>query len=62
VIPRGERTAITVHNELNEATAIHWHGLEIESYYDGKFWMDLFLNRCLAKMDAGDRGRIDVPF
>ncbi len=35
VINRGERTAITVHNELSEATAIHWHGLEIESYYDG---------------------------
>ncbi len=35
VITRGERTAIVVHNELDEATAIHWHGLEIESYYDG---------------------------
>jgi FtsP/CotA-like multicopper oxidase with cupredoxin domain len=35
VITRGERTAITIHNELDEATAIHWHGLEIESYYDG---------------------------
>src|SRR5262249_2126413 len=35
VITRGERTAITVHNELKEATAVHWHGLEIESYYDG---------------------------
>ncbi len=35
VITRGERTAITVHNELKESTAIHWHGLEIESYYDG---------------------------
>jgi FtsP/CotA-like multicopper oxidase with cupredoxin domain len=35
VITRGERTAITVSNELNEPTAIHWHGLEIESYYDG---------------------------
>jgi FtsP/CotA-like multicopper oxidase with cupredoxin domain len=35
VLTRGERTAITVHNELKEETAIHWHGLEIESYYDG---------------------------
>ncbi|HET8667405.1 MAG TPA: multicopper oxidase domain-containing protein [Terriglobales bacterium] len=35
VITRGERTAITVTNELNEPTAVHWHGLEIESYYDG---------------------------
>lgn len=35
VVTRGERTAITVHNELDEPTAIHWHGIEIESYYDG---------------------------
>jgi manganese oxidase len=35
VITRGERTAITVGNELSQPTAIHWHGLEIESYYDG---------------------------
>ncbi|GAC1437291.1 MAG: hypothetical protein NVSMB58_29660 [Terriglobales bacterium] len=35
VITQGQRTAITVHNELSEATSIHWHGLEIESYYDG---------------------------
>jgi len=35
VIMRGQRTAIKVFNELNEPTAIHWHGLEIESYYDG---------------------------
>lgn len=35
VVTRGETTAITVHNELEEPTAIHWHGIEIESYYDG---------------------------
>jgi FtsP/CotA-like multicopper oxidase with cupredoxin domain len=35
VLTRGERTAITVTNELHEPTAIHWHGIEIESYYDG---------------------------
>jgi FtsP/CotA-like multicopper oxidase with cupredoxin domain len=35
VITRAERTAITVTNELREPTAIHWHGIEIESYYDG---------------------------
>jgi FtsP/CotA-like multicopper oxidase with cupredoxin domain len=39
LITRGERTAVTVHNQLQEPTAIHWHGLEIESYYDGvPFW------------------------
>jgi manganese oxidase len=35
VITRGQRTAIAVHNELKEPTAVHWHGMEIESYYDG---------------------------
>ncbi len=35
VVTQGVRTAITVSNELTEPTAIHWHGIEIESYYDG---------------------------
>ena len=35
VLTRGVRTGITIMNELNEPTAIHWHRLEIESYYDG---------------------------
>lgn len=32
---RGERTAITVVNRLTIPTAVHWHGIELESYYDG---------------------------
>lgn len=35
VITQGVRTAVTVTNQLHEPTAIHWHGIEIESYYDG---------------------------
>jgi FtsP/CotA-like multicopper oxidase with cupredoxin domain len=35
VLKRGEPVAITVVNELPEATAVHWHGMELESYYDG---------------------------
>lgn len=35
VVTRGASTAITIHNELDEPTAVHWHGIEIESYYDG---------------------------
>ncbi|HET8625120.1 MAG TPA: multicopper oxidase domain-containing protein [Gemmatimonadales bacterium] len=34
-LPRGEPVAITVVNRLDEPTAIHWHGIELESYYDG---------------------------
>jgi FtsP/CotA-like multicopper oxidase with cupredoxin domain len=35
VLRRGEPAEITVVNQLADATAIHWHGLELESYYDG---------------------------
>ncbi|MGA1999638.1 MAG: multicopper oxidase domain-containing protein [Terriglobales bacterium] len=35
VVTRGELTEITVLNHLKSATTIHWHGLELESYYDG---------------------------
>ena len=35
VLRRGEPVEITVVNHLDEATSIHWHGLEIESLYDG---------------------------
>lgn len=34
-LTRNEPVAITVVNHLPERTAVHWHGLEIESYYDG---------------------------
>ncbi len=32
---RGEPVSITVVNQLSEPTAVHWHGIELESYYDG---------------------------
>jgi FtsP/CotA-like multicopper oxidase with cupredoxin domain len=35
VLTRGEPTDITVINRLNEATAVHWHGIELESFSDG---------------------------
>jgi manganese oxidase len=34
-LTRGEPVAITVVNQLSEATGVHWHGMELESYYDG---------------------------
>jgi manganese oxidase len=34
-LQRGEPVSITVVNELPEATAVHWHGIELDSYYDG---------------------------
>jgi FtsP/CotA-like multicopper oxidase with cupredoxin domain len=35
ILKRDEPVTISVVNELPEATAIHWHGIELESYYDG---------------------------
>jgi FtsP/CotA-like multicopper oxidase with cupredoxin domain len=35
LLTRGETTEITVVNQLSEPTTIHWHGLELESVYDG---------------------------
>jgi FtsP/CotA-like multicopper oxidase with cupredoxin domain len=35
VLKRGEPVGITVVNELPEPTAVHWHGIELESYFDG---------------------------
>jgi FtsP/CotA-like multicopper oxidase with cupredoxin domain len=35
VLRKGEPVSLTVVNELPEATAVHWHGIELDSYYDG---------------------------
>ncbi|HEX6942459.1 MAG TPA: multicopper oxidase domain-containing protein [Gemmatimonadaceae bacterium] len=34
-VVRGEPVRITVVNRLKESTAVHWHGIELESYFDG---------------------------
>ena len=35
VLTRGQPTDIVVTNRLSEPTAIHWHGIELESFSDG---------------------------
>ena len=35
LLKRGDPVSITVENRLPEPTAVHWHGIELESYYDG---------------------------
>jgi FtsP/CotA-like multicopper oxidase with cupredoxin domain len=35
VLTRGHPVEITVVNKLPEPTSVHWHGMELESYYDG---------------------------
>jgi len=35
ILKKGEPTEIEVKNASSKPTTIHWHGIEIESYYDG---------------------------
>jgi FtsP/CotA-like multicopper oxidase with cupredoxin domain len=35
VLTRGQPVNITVINRLPEPTSVHWHGIELESYFDG---------------------------
>lgn len=35
VLTRGQPVEIEVLNRLKDPTAIHWHGIELESYFDG---------------------------
>jgi FtsP/CotA-like multicopper oxidase with cupredoxin domain len=35
ILVRGQPVGIMVVNRTDEATAIHWHGIELESYFDG---------------------------
>lgn len=35
LLRRGEPTEIVVHNRIGKPLSVHWHGLELESYFDG---------------------------
>lgn len=35
IITRGQLTEIAVQNRLDRPLSVHWHGIELESYYDG---------------------------
>jgi manganese oxidase len=35
ILTQGQPTAIRVVNQLSDPLAVHWHGIELESYYDG---------------------------
>jgi FtsP/CotA-like multicopper oxidase with cupredoxin domain len=35
LLKRSQPVSITVDNQLPEPTSVHWHGIELESYYDG---------------------------
>jgi manganese oxidase len=35
LLRRGEPTEIVVHNRIGKPLSVHWHGLELDSYFDG---------------------------
>jgi len=35
ILTKGEPVSIMVINRLTEPTSVHWHGIELESYFDG---------------------------
>jgi FtsP/CotA-like multicopper oxidase with cupredoxin domain len=53
VLTRGEPVEIDVLNGLSEPTSIHWHGLEIDSYYDGVHGWSGMAGQTAPMIDAG---------
>ena len=53
-LTRGERVAITIVNRTHEGAAVHWHGIELESYPDGVPGVSGEGRRILPMIPAGD--------
>jgi len=54
VLTRGQPTEITVVNHLKEATSVHWHGIELESYWDGVVGWSGDSSHMAQRIEPGD--------
>ena len=54
ILTRGERVQITVFNRLNHSLAVHWHGIEVDSYVDGVAGWSGAPGRIAPPIAAGD--------
>ncbi len=54
VLTRGEPTDVVIVNRLGEPGAIHWHGIELESYSDGVAGWSGSGNRLAPSIQPGD--------
>ncbi|HJU65016.1 MAG TPA: multicopper oxidase domain-containing protein, partial [Gemmatimonadaceae bacterium] len=54
VVHRGEPTAITVINRARDPVTVHWHGIELESYYDGVGAWSGWQNKLAPTIAPGD--------
>jgi FtsP/CotA-like multicopper oxidase with cupredoxin domain len=60
VLWKGEPTSIRVFNRTDEPTQVHWHGLEIESYFDGVAGFGGYPDRLTPAITPGDSFEIRV--
>jgi FtsP/CotA-like multicopper oxidase with cupredoxin domain len=63
VLQQGVPADITIHNRLTEPAAIHWHGIELESYSDGVAGWSGAGRRLAPAIQAGDSfvARLTLP-
>ncbi|MEO8090122.1 MAG: multicopper oxidase domain-containing protein [Gemmatimonadales bacterium] len=63
VLTRGQPTDIVIVNRLKEPTAIHWHGIELESYSDGVAGWSGAANQLAPSVMPGDSftARLTLP-
>ena len=54
VLTRGEPVEISVINNLQDATSIHWHGIELDSYFDGVSGWSGDQRKTAPHVNAGD--------
>jgi FtsP/CotA-like multicopper oxidase with cupredoxin domain len=54
LLTRGRPTDITVVNHLTEPTAVHWHGIELESFSDGVAGWSGAMQRLAPTIAPGD--------
>ena len=52
-LKRGEPVRILVHNNMDEQSGVHWHGLEIESFPDGVADFSGIGNKIMPPIPAG---------
>jgi manganese oxidase len=54
ILTRGEPVEITLVNRLDEPTSVHWHGMELDSYFDGVSGWSGNATRISPPVMAGD--------
>lgn len=55
VLTRGEPVEVEIANELGDPTAIHWHGIELDRYFDGVPGWGGTVGSTTPQIDAGQR-------